>query len=88
MTEPASWLCGACGAVKAPPPRPGGIRGLLGDLYQIRSFVIFAVFLIAVVIAMAAAGWGQYFVREPFWGRKLQSPKHALAVIALLGANH
>ena len=58
ITDPASWLCGACGAVKAPPPRPGGIRGFLSDLYQIRPFVIFAVVLLSMVIAMAAAGGG------------------------------
>lgn len=69
MPDPASWLCGACGAAQTPPTRPGGIRGFLAEVYQLRPFVIFAVVLIAVVIAMAAAGWGQYFVRGPFWGR-------------------
>jgi len=34
----------------------GGIRGFLSEVYQLRPFVIFAVVLIAVVIAMAAAG--------------------------------
>jgi hypothetical protein len=69
MPDPASWRCGACGAAQTPPPRPSGIRGFLAEVYALRPFVIFAVALIAVVIAMAAAGWGQYFVRGPFWGR-------------------
>ena len=54
MTDLASWFCGACGAAQTPPPRPAGIRGFLGDLYQIRHFMIFAV----VLIAMSVAGWG------------------------------
>jgi len=69
MPDPSSWLCDACGAAQTPPPRPGGIRGFLGEVNQLRPFVIFAAVLIVVVVAMFAAGWGQYFVRGPFWAR-------------------
>ena len=66
MPDPESWLCEACGAAQTPPARPGGFRGFLGEVIQLKPFVIFFVVLIAVVIALAAAGWGQYFVRGPF----------------------
>ncbi|MBL16383.1 MAG: hypothetical protein CL767_04235, partial [Chloroflexi bacterium] len=64
MADPASWLCGDCGAVQTPPLRPGGIRGFLGDLYQIRHFMIFAV----VLIAMSVEGWGSILFVGHFGG--------------------
>ena len=46
----------------------GGIRGFLSEVYQLRPFVIFAVVLIAVVIAMVAAGWGNILCEDHFEG--------------------
>ncbi len=69
MPDASIWLCEACGAAQTPQSRPGGIRGFLGEVNQLRPFVIFAAVLIVVVVAMFAAGWGQYFVRGPFWAR-------------------
>ena len=68
MPDPASWQCGSCGASQTPQTRPGGIRGFLGEVNQLRPFVIFIVVLIAVVVVLFAAGWGQYVVRGPYWG--------------------
>jgi hypothetical protein len=67
MPDSERWRCGSCGASQTPARRPGGVRGFLGEVNQLRPFVIFAVVLIVVVVAMFAAGWGQYFVRGPFW---------------------
>ncbi len=69
MPDPESWLCGSCGASQTPEPRPGGVRGFLAEVYQLKPFVIFLVLLVAVVIVFFAAGWGQYLVRGPFWAR-------------------
>jgi len=68
MPDPESWRCESCGASQTPASRPGGIRGFFGEVNQLRPFVIFAVVLIVVVVAMFAFGWGQYFVRGPFRG--------------------
>ena len=63
----ASWRCPSCGASQTPPLRPGASRDSW-ERSALRPFVIFAVALIVVVVAMFAAGWGQYFVRGPYWG--------------------
>jgi len=69
MPDPAGWLCPSCGASQTPARRAGGIRGFLGEVNQLKPFVTFAVVLIVVVVAMFAAGWGQYFVRGHCGGR-------------------
>ena len=69
MPNPAMWVCGACGATQTPPSRPGGIRGFLGEVNNLKPVVFFFAFLIVVVVAFFVAGWGQYLVRGPIWAQ-------------------